>query len=226
LGRVSRQSQAVSAGSHIRARPDFKDYCVQNLVCQGQECFCGRNKAHGLAAIRSAYDDTGLASFGCSLPHCGAERVALRLRLQNLGRREEGWSHRINGPSVLVRSNNPNVGRSNRPSQPPGRKSLKVGENCRTIREHWARRISFRLERDCQKEVQSALLLRQCEKGLRTQFGTRRMQKREPLIHFKRDLCFLKLTGKSNLKVRKSYSSGSQFSLATSGSTIQSCFFI
>ena len=38
------------------------------------------------------------------------------------------------------------------------------------------------------------------------------MQKREPLIHFKRDLCFLKLTGKSNLKVRKSYSSGSQAS--------------
>ena len=36
------------------------------------------------------------------------------------------------------------------------------------------------------------------------------MQKRESLIHFKRDLCFLKLTGKSNLKVRKSYSSGSQ----------------
>ncbi len=36
------------------------------------------------------------------------------------------------------------------------------------------------------------------------------MQKREPLIHFKRDLCFLKLTGKSNLKVRKSYTSGSQ----------------
>src|SRR5712691_8760373 len=38
------------------------------------------------------------------------------------------------------------------------------------------------------------------------------MQKREPLIHFKRDLCFLKLTGKSNLKVRKSYSSGSHSS--------------
>ena len=39
------------------------------------------------------------------------------------------------------------------------------------------------------------------------------MQKREPLIHFKRGLCFLKLTGKSNLKVRKSYSSGSQILL-------------
>ena len=45
------------------------------------------------------------------------------------------------------------------------------------------------------------------------------MQKREPLIYFKGDLCFLKLTGKSNLKVRKSYSSGSQILLPSESFT-------
>src|SRR5713101_7019880 len=34
------------------------------------------------------------------------------------------------------------------------------------------------------------------------------MQNASPFIHFKTDLCFLKLTRKSNLKVRESYSLG------------------